>query len=183
MTDFIMLKGVRVSFPHLFTPPVINGETGKCGAVLMLEPEKHDRMIKSIKQAIAAVQKDRFKGRKLPSDKLCLRNGEDKGRAEYDGYEVLSTNSRKAPIVVDTDGSSVVTSEEDNAIYAGCFVNAKVRLWGQDNQYGKRVNCELVSIQFARDGEPLDTSYVPVDEAMEGFDSVEEDDEDDFLAA
>jgi len=182
MSDFIMLTNVRVSFPHLFTPPVISGETGKCGAILMLEPGKQAPLINAIEKEIAAVQKDKFKGRKLPSDKLCLRDGEDKGRPEYDGYSVLSANSRKAPIVIAANGQTVIASEENSPIYAGCFVNAKVRLWGQDNTYGKRVNAELVSIQFACDGEPLDTSYVSVDDAVDGFGAVG-DEEDDFLAA
>jgi len=28
-------------------------------------------------------------------------------------------------------------------------------LWAQDNQFGKRVNAELLGVQFVRDGEPF----------------------------
>ena len=182
MSDYIMLKNVRVSFPHLFTRPVINGEEGKCGATLMLEPEAHAASIKTVKSHIAELIKTKLKGKKVPSDKLCLRDGDEKGREEYEGYMVLSANNKGKPIVIDNAGSGVITDEEDSLIYAGCYVNAKVRLWAQDNKYGKRINAELVSIQFASDGEPLDSTYVSVDDAMEGFGSVSEDD-DDFLAA
>ncbi len=179
--DFIMISGARVSFPHLFKPPVINGEEGKCGAVLMLDPKKHAKAIGQIENAIDALCKLHFKGRKLPSDKLCLRDGEDKGRPEYDGYMVLSANNRDRPLVLRGDGKTKVEDERDSPIYAGCHVNVKVRLWKQDNKYGKRINCELIGVQFHSDGDPLDGSYVSEEEAMSGFGAV--DDGDDFLAA
>jgi len=179
--DFIMISGARVSFPHLFKPPVINGEEGKCGAVLMLDPKKHAKVIEQIEGGIDDLSKFKFKGRKLPSDKLCLRDGDDKGRPEYEGYMVLSVNNRSRPIVLRGDGKTKIEEEADSPIYAGCHVNAKVRLWAQDNKYGKRINGELVAIQFHSDGDPLDGSYVSEDEAISGFSAV--DDGDDFLAA
>lgn len=183
MSEFIMIKGARVSFPHLFVPPIINDDQGKCGAVLMLEPEKHGSMIKNLEKQIKSLSAAKFKGRKLPSDKVCLRDGEDKGRPEYEGYMVVSTNSKTQPTVIGRSGTDVITDEQKSEIYAGCYVNAKIRLWVQDNQYGKRVNAELVAIQFAGDGEPLDDSFVSVDDAMEGFDEVDTVEDDDFLAA
>jgi hypothetical protein len=178
--DLIIIKGARVSFPHLFRRPIINGEAGKCGATLMFDPKKHAKTIRTIENAIDALCKLHFKGRKLPSDKLCLRDGNEKGRPEYEGYMVMSANAKGKPYVVSSDGHTQVTEEEDSRIYAGCYVNAKVRLWAQDNQYGKRINGELVSIQFLKDGEPLDGSYISVEEAISGFEAVEDDD-DDFL--
>ena len=53
-TDFIMIRAARVSFPHLFRPPVINGEEGKCGATLMLDPADHADEIAEIEAAICS---------------------------------------------------------------------------------------------------------------------------------
>ena len=196
--DMIMIRGARVSFPHLFRQPVINGEKGRYGAVLLLDPSRHRQDIATLKKAISELVKTRLRGRKLPPDKLCLRSGDDRGRPEYEGYLVLSANTRTKPVVIGTDGRSTIANEEDNPIYAGCHVNAKVRLWAQDNQYGKRINAELVAIQFAGDGEPLDGSYVSEEDAVAGFDAVDcgdadafddfddfggSDDDDDFMAA
>lgn len=177
--EFIMISGARVSFPHLFKPPVINGEEGKCGAVFMLEPEKHAKVIAKIEEGIADLCAQKFKGRKLPSDKLCLRDGEDKGRPEYEGYMVLSANNRNRPVVLRGDGKTKIEDETDSPIYGGCHTNAKIRLWAQDNKYGKRINCELIAIQFHSDGDPLDGSYVSEEDAVSGFSEV--DDGDDFL--
>ena len=180
----ILIKDARVSFPHLFKRPTIQGQEGKCGCVLMLEPERHAGTIQKVQKEMEELRKSALKNQKVPSDKRCLRDGDDKGRAEYEGYVVLSDNSRTRPYVIDFDGRTQIENEEDCHIYAGCYVNAKIRLWAQDNKYGKRLNAELVSIQFLRDGEPLD-GRVSVEEAASGFDTVNdyEDDDDDFLAA
>ncbi|PHS06391.1 MAG: hypothetical protein COA78_14335 [Blastopirellula sp.] len=184
---FIMINSARVSFPHLFTRPTINGEEGKCGAALMLDLRTHKTAIKEIEDDIETLAAERFKKHKLPSDKRCLRDGDDKGRAEYEGFMILSANSKDRPVVIDAKGPGVITNEADSSIYAGCYVNVKIGLWAQDNKYGKRINAELVAIQFAGDGEALDGSYVSVDDAMSGFGTAANDnsdsEEDDFLAA
>ncbi|MEO1042355.1 MAG: ssDNA-binding protein [Pseudomonadota bacterium] len=176
----LMIKDVRVSFPHLFTPPVINGEEGKCGAVLMLDPKIDAAAIIAIEARIDELIQEKLKGKKLPSDKLCLRDGDDKGRPEYEGLVVVSANNQKRPLVLNAR-AEVVGSEDDNPIYGGCRVNAKIQLWAQNNNYGKRVNATLIAIQFASDDEPLDGTHVPAEKAMSGFGEIA--DEDDPLAA
>ena len=183
MSEFILMKNVRCSFPHLSKKPVINGQEGKYGAVLMLDPKQHAEAITEIESAMTALANDKWKGKMPPSDRLCLRRGEDRGRPEYEGFLVLSANNVDRPVVI--DGAKVrIENPQDCPVYGGCYVNAKVRLWAQDNQYGKRINCELVTIQFARDGEPLDGRHVSEKDAIDGFDAVDAvEDDDDFLAA
>ena len=172
---FYMLNNVRCSFPHLFEPPVINGDEGKCGSTLLLDEVDDADMIKRLQADITALAKAKFK-KDLSDDKKCLRLGEDK-RDEYVGYYALSANSQKRPRVfchsrMSEDGRKpyLIENEDDGcAIYAGCRVNAKIQLWVQDNKYGKRVNAELVAIQFAGDDEAFDGSYVSPDDAAEGF--------------
>ena len=38
-------------------------------------------------------------------------------------------------------------------MYSGCYVHAKVNFWAQDNQWGRRVNCSMLGVRFARDGD------------------------------
>lgn len=187
MSDFIMLKNVRVSFPHLFDRPVINGDEGKCGAALMLDNSDHAKDIAGLNKQIDALAKEKFKNYRLPSAKKCLMDGDEKGRPEYEGYHILSANAKDRPKVIAADGRTIIANRADCQIYAGCYAHAKVRLWAQDNQYGKRINCELVAIQFAKNGAPLDGSHVSDEEAIEGFGEAEDaffgGDDDDFLAA
>lgn len=164
---FFMLRNVRISFPHLFEPPVINGEIGKPGATLLLDETEHAEDIKRIKAHLDELAKAKFK-KTLTGDKLCLRPGEEK-REEYAGYYALSANS-KTPIVVLDARKNLITNPNKSPIYAGCRVNAKVSFWAQDNNFGRRVNGNLVAVQFAGDDAPLDASFVSVDQAMDGFD-------------
>jgi hypothetical protein len=43
--------------------------------------------------------------------------------------------------------------KDTGVIYSGCFVNAQIDIWAQDNGFGKRINCTLAGVQFAADGD------------------------------
>jgi len=171
--EFIMLRNVRVSFPHLFKKPMIRTkdgmQEGKYGALLMLEKTDDKAVIAKISARIQAIVSDNF-DLELEPGKLCLRDGKYKGLSEY---MTLSANTDTQPFVIAADGESQIISAATSKIYAGCRVNAKVRLWPQDNQYGKRINAQLVAIQFAADDEPLTSSRGSEADALKGFGAVE----------
>ena len=52
---------------------------------------------------------------------------------------------------MDVDKTPLVA--ENGKPYSGCFVNASLELWAQDNNYGKRVNATLMGVQFYKDGD------------------------------
>lgn len=154
----IKLKNVRLAFPSLFEAKTVNGE-GKpaFSASFLLDPK--DPQVKEIEAAIAATAKDKW-GAKADAvlkqmragDKTCLHDGDTK--SQYQGFEnmlFISSRSATRPLVLDRDKSQL--SEEDGVVYAGCYVNATVELWAQDNNYGKRVNAQLGGVQFVRDGD------------------------------
>lgn len=178
---FIFLKNVRVSFPRLYEKPVINGEQGKYGASLLLDPKTNANAIKQLQAAISGLIKDKLKGQKLASDKICLRDGDDKGRPEYEGFMVLSANNNARPVVLDARMNEI-TDLDKNPIYPGCYVTAKVSLWAMNNNYGKRICANLIAIQFVGDGEALADSYVSKEEAVEGFEAVTDEEPEDIFA-
>ena len=149
----IILKNVRVSFPSLFKKGSFNGEETKYEATFLLNKEEHADSIAEIKAQIADLVKTNLKGAKVPADKLCLRDGDE---VEYDGYAgcySIKCSTKKRPIVIDRDRSPL--TEDDGKPYGGCYVNASIDLWVQNNAYGKRVNSTLLAVQFAKDGEPF----------------------------
>ena len=154
MSD-IKLPNVRVSYPHLFTPKAFQGQgIAKYSAAFLLHKKDHAELIKSIAAAMVEMAKENFKDKRLPPpDKLCLRDGDQSGKADYAGYWVLTATEAKRPVVIDKDKSALAA--EDDVIYPGCHVNGYVRLWAQDNQYGKRINANLLGVQFAGPGDPL----------------------------
>lgn len=170
----IKLENVRLSYPSLFKPKAFeDGGTAKFSASFILDKKTHAKKIKEIQAAIAQLQTDAFKGKVPKNIKICLRDGSEKEDTDGygDGVMFISSSSSRRPPVVDRDLSPL--TETDTKPYAGCFVNATVRLWVQDNQYGKRVNAELRAVQFAKDGEAFGaTAADPNSEfsALEGED-------------
>lgn len=170
----IKMQAVRLSFPSLFNTAKFGGEdTGKYEATFVLDKVEHAETIASIKAQIDKLMKEELKG-KIPSDKLCLKDGDDMGRPEFEGKMTIKASTKKRPLVINRDKSPI--TESDNVIYAGCYVNAIVSLWAQNNNYGKRINAQLDGVQFCRDGEPFGDGGVSVDE----FDAFGSDADDDF---
>jgi hypothetical protein len=161
----IKLGSVRLSFPSLFKPASFNGEsTGKYEATFILSKDEHADAIGQIKSQITELMKELKT--KLPADKVCLRDGDETGRPEMAGCYSLKASTKKRPIVVNRDKTPI--TEDDNVVYAGCYVNAIVSLWAQNNGFGKRVNCQLDGVQFVRDGEPFGDAGISAD-AFDAF--------------
>jgi hypothetical protein len=97
----------------------------------------------------------------LKPEKVCLRDGDLENWEGYADMLYVSANRREAdgpPRVItnrkDADKKWITArAGEDNCPYAGCYVNAIVRVWAQDNEHGKRVNASVEAIQFLRDGD------------------------------
>ena len=156
----IKLANVRIAFPQLFVAKAFNGE-GKAtfNATFLLDPA--DPQVKVLQTSIDTVGAETWNGKATEilktlkaSDKTCLHNGDLK--SAYDGFAgnlYLSANNPTRPLVLDADKSPL--NAQDGRPYSGCFVNASIEIWAQDNNYGKRVNATLLGVQFFKDGEPF----------------------------
>ncbi len=167
-TDIAIIKlpNVRLSFPRLFKPHAVQeGQTPKYSASFILDNEKHAALIKHIEKTIERLALDHWK-KKIPF-KTCLHDGNEK--ADKDGYgdgvTYINASRVTRPAVVDRQVNPL--NEEDNVIYAGCYVNATIRLWVQSNDFGKRVNAELRAVQFLKDGESFGAGPVKAEDEFE----------------
>jgi len=149
----IMLPNVRLSFPSLFHKAVFDGKETKFEATFLINKDEQADKVKEVKAAIDAAIKEALKGAKLPADKLCMKDGDGIEYAGYAGHMSLKASSQKRPIVLNRDKTPL--TEDDNKFYAGCYVNAIIELWAQNNQFGKRINANLLGVQFFKDGEPF----------------------------
>ena len=149
------IKG-RLSFEHIFQPDASEGSAPAYSASILIP--KGDAQIAQIQDAIQKVADEKWKSKAaallkglVASEKICLRDGDNK---TYDGYQdmmYLSARNSIRPTVVDRKCAPV--TEADGLIYSGCYVVARVELWAQDNKNGKRINAKLLGIQFVKDGE------------------------------
>lgn len=154
----IRLNNVRLAFPTLWEAKTVNGE-GKpaFSASFLIDPT--DPQVKEINKAIDATAAEKWGAKAAAllaqarkADKVCLHDGDLK--ASYDGFPgmlFVSARNPLRPTVINADKTPLV--EQDGKPYAGCYVNAVLELWAQDNNYGKRVNATLMGVQFVRDGD------------------------------
>lgn len=154
----IVLKNVRCAFLKVFKAEAVKGSDKKTfGGSFLLDPT--DPQVAAINKAINETAKEKW-GAKADAilkqmraaDKVCLHDGATK--AQYDGFDgmlFVSATSPTRPLALNRDKTPV--TEEDGTLYSGCYVNASIELWAQDNDFGKRVNAQLGGVQFVRDGD------------------------------
>lgn len=161
----ITLKNVRLSFPSVFRRANFQGQEGKYEASFLLD--KKDTKTKALIDA--AIEEALVEAKiKVASDKRFIRDGDD---FDYDGYAgcwSIKSSSNKRPTVVNRDKTPL--TEEDDVIYAGCYVNAIIDVWVQNNAYGKRVNSNLYGIQFVKDGPRFGSGEIDVTDEFENID-------------
>jgi len=182
----VMLKNVRLSYPSLFKPSGYQGSEPKYSATFLMEDgsEQH----KALKAAILSVAEEQFADKakavlKKQDDNSMRRllkhgndNVDDEGEVR-DGYADMVTikASNKTAVRVIGRGKQDLT-EADGIPYAGCYVNAQIDLWAQDNAYGKFINAKLLAVQFWADGD----AFGAVTTAnLDDFESAEDDDDGD----
>lgn len=148
----ILIKDVRLSYPHLFTPWGTNEQKKAYSGKFLLNKTTHAEAIKALGAHIVKLSMETFKS-KLASDRVFMRNGDDSGKPEQEGSWVVSaSDSKHRPTVINRDKTPVV--EADDVVYSGCYVNVLIRPWTQNHpEYGKRINANLLAVQFVRDGE------------------------------
>jgi len=163
----IMLKDVRIAFPAIAEKQAIGDGEPAYGAKFIIDPKSP--LVKVLDDGMLAVAKAMEKWKpnneqifnKLRDDKkvsfihtpYCNKNG-----VPYLGFEGMyslgSRNASTQPTVFDKFGNQVQGVEQIKAlIYSGCYVNAKIQLWAQDNTYGRRINASLLGVMFSRDGD------------------------------
>lgn len=179
MADVFYINRARLSFPKLVEAQAAKDQPGsakKFGADLILHP--NDPQYGQFMQQVHAVAGEKWKEHAnnvlaliQPDRRLrCYGQGgekiDKKTYKPYEGYENMvyisaSSNEDRPPQMIRADGTicdNLNTMERQalaRKLYGGCFVNVAVRVWPQDNQFGRAIRCELIAIQFAEDGTPF----------------------------
>lgn len=166
------IKNARLSFPALFKKAVFEGVETKFEGTFLLDKTSQADQIESINNRIDEFLADKFpKGAPKSVKRTVFKDGDN---VDYDGYEnqmAFKGSNNKRITIINRDKSPI--TEEDNVLYAGCYVNVIVDLWYSDHaKGGKQVLGNVMGVQFVKDGEAFgaDTA-ADVDE----FDELEDD--------
>lgn len=173
----LKLNAVRLAFGNLHAPRAVNGEGDPAySGSFIMEPDHPS--VQVVKDAMDALGREKW-GTKWPTikkeleskDRTALHDGDTKASyAGFPGNVYVSARSKVRPLVIDRDKTPLTAS--DGKPYAGCYVNASIDLWAQDNNYGRRINASLRGVQFVKDGDPFSGGNSA---SVDDFDSVEED--------
>lgn len=190
----IRLENVRLAFPDLFQAKAIGTGKPSFGARFIIDPSDK-KTVAMIEKAMAqaAADQPKWKGKheqilaKLIKDKdVCLLKEDycDKNGDPYAGFEdmySLGTRSQTQPLLIDEKKRPL--EEIDGKPYGGCYVNASVEIWAQDNSFGRRINAHVKGVQFVRDGEAFSGGApASADEFEDLSDGVDDDELENDLA-
>jgi len=176
--DKIQLKRVRLSFPTLHKADVPKGYENvepKFSGNFLLDPKdpNHKVLLKKCKAEIERLIKKAWPEGKPPKMKPieCFGKGEmftnSQTKQPYEGYEgmyAISANNKKRPSLFDRDKTPLTPDEAEQRLYAGCYVDAIINFWVQDNQYGEAIRCSLQGVRFREDGPEFGSGGVDADD-------------------
>ena len=169
-----LIKNVRLSYLFCFEPQTnVDKETGRVSKKFkvtgIMPNSTHAAEIKYLRDYLTGIQKEVFKAR-LPADKLCLRDGDQSGKDEYEDSWIFVAAERDdhPPACLDRDGKTKVKKSDDK-LYSGAVGNIRVRLWSQKNDFGKRINANFLGVQFIEHGDKFSAVDRPKEDEM--FDS------------
>jgi hypothetical protein len=180
MSEIIMLSNVRLSFPQLTEPRAFQeGQPKKYSADLILPLDSPD--FKSFMQSISQMAQAKWGenagavlqmvqgDRKLRCFGMGTEKIDKKTFKPYLGYEgmaYINASNGNMPQMIETSGKAVPIDNtmaymaQARKMYGGCYVNAAIKPWIQDNAFGRGIRCELVALQFAKDGEAFGEGVV-----------------------
>ena len=158
----VMITNARLAFPVLENPEQFQGQgTARYSATLLIEPgsDNHKKAFAAMR-AIAAekwgeAKADAAVKALTGTGKVAMYDGDIKAE-KYDGFEgmiAISAHSQAGAPPRLLDGMKNELPRNTPLIYPGCYVNASIEFWAQDNQFGKRINAQLRGVQFAKDGD------------------------------
>jgi hypothetical protein len=180
-TGIIYLSNVRVGFADIAVPkPKTKMKDGQqitenvWSATFLMEPS-HSGFVKFWEQ-YAKIAAEKWKQNAqavmnmIQNDKKsrCYGDGNTsvnmtslKPYAGFPNNYYITASKTSKPQIMDAEGlpvsplNDIAWSDAARRIYRGCYVNAAIKPWLQDNVHGKGVRCELAAIQFSCDGEAL----------------------------
>lgn len=151
-TEKFALVGAVAFWPHVVRPHAFQDAEAKYSVTLLIDKtgenaDKAREMVRKIQASHATGP-----GEGLPSDRLCIADGDVIGKPGMEGKLACRFSSKIKPQVLLADNSPLA-SDEASPFATGCIVDAVVSLWYMDNRWGRRVNGNIHTIRFVEFGD------------------------------
>lgn len=173
----LFIKNVPIAFLALAEPQAIGDGEPAFGGRFVIDPKRAD-LVKELDAAMAAEAKAKWKedgdavlAMLVEEGKVCFEKKPYRSKKTgkvYAGFEGMynlgaRTPANKPQPTVFDEYSNPLTSKAqiEQKIYSGCEVTAKIEIWAQDNSYGRRINCSLLGVMYAGEGERFGGGSAP----------------------
>lgn len=173
-----IIKRVRLLFPSFHEKPVIDGKQQDWyGSKLILDPTEHGAVLKTMNgymRQVAAMKcgtSDLSQVKNVPLRRLNF-SMPDQQEGDDNGLLELMAKSKSRPHVIDGLMKPIPLDRMAEVLYSGVYANVKVSFWGLTNKWGSTVGCNLHTVQYAGEGEPLLGGRLSTTEAVDGFEEV-----------
>ena len=153
----VQLNNVRLSFANIFEPKGFNGSEPRYSASFLISKQDNENLTK-VREALKNVAKLEWgnDAPKFKENQLCLRDGDGETLDGYADHYFVSSGNKLKVAVRDLDGTDLTRQSENNnpgdKPLSGDYVNAIIEVWAQNNSYGKRINANLVGVQYVKTG-------------------------------
>lgn len=156
----LLLENVRASYFYGHQPYIGDDPTKPNYGTHLLFTETHPAyaLVKAAQRKAAVAfwgeEADAVMAQLANKDRLALHNGSlsKPGNDAYKGMFYVSANSgKKRFTIVDADRTPLV--ESSGRPYSGCYVNAIIQIWCQQNKFGRGVNAQICGVQFLKHGD------------------------------
>lgn len=174
MSTKVMVMKARLAFPVLNEPEQFQGQgKARYSGTLLIEPDSDSH--KKCQAAMLTAAEAKWPGKGAAALKgltaglkVAMLDGDTK--SDYDGFPGMIFIRAHALVSAPPtlfDGAKKHLPRDTGVIYAGCYVNASIEFWVQDNQWGKRINCTLCGVQYAGEGQSFSSSRPASDDEFE----------------
>lgn len=182
MSKKVMLRNVRLSYEHIFTPSALDDSQEPKYSATFIIPKDHQDL-PALRRALVEAGAEKFptafNGKAWPTGYTCALKDGDKdvngngeilseNNPEYAGCYVFkaSAAATRRPLTIGRKKEAI--TEADGIIYSGCYVNASVAVAGYEfGKIKKGVTAYLNGVQFVADGERFGS------DAMSDFDELD----------
>lgn len=147
------------------------GQTARFQGTLLLDPSDRDQAA-TIEQIKAAAGELCRRGEIKPEDLdgRCFGMADKHPKkSKYEGYAgmfYLALSNESRPGIANRGGRPVAEGEPQYP-FSGCYANFKFTLWLQNNKFGKKINGNLIAIQYVKDGTAFGRGPVNVEDEFE----------------
>lgn len=177
----ILIRDVRGSYVHatLYRGKA-DPKTGKMpdpkfGIVALLDKVRHERTKRLLDREMGKVRGAANLG-ELPAANYGVRDGDQAGKKEYKGNWSLNASERenRPPALRDINGGRidrehVGVAKIDSMFMSGYWYDILVRPWAQKNDYGRKVNFNILALKVNRKDETFGEGGISEDDVDDVF--------------